>query len=83
MRKPDWSKQSERMWQFLLRHHNTEFSQPKLNAVAAGDGVYVNSFTKRVSEVRRRAQTVGLDLKKTRDEWHNGKRETGYTLFVP
>ena len=83
-RKVDWSKQSERLWQFLLAHPNQEFPTPELNRIAAGDGgLYVASISKRCHEVKARARMMGYDFLVTRDEWISGQRHTARTLFVP
>jgi hypothetical protein len=84
MKNPDWSKQSQRLWEFLLAYPNREHPAPTLNSIAAGNGLYVASFSKRVSEVRERARAMGYDFLKTKDERDStGQRHTGYTFYMP
>lgn len=80
MRKPDWSKQAERMWQFLRMHPNEEIAAPVLNSVGAGDGVYCSSFSKRISECRQKARELGRDVIMCRQAHRNGQRRTWYKL---
>lgn len=81
--KTQWSKQSQRLWDFLQANPNREFDAPALNRVAAGSGQYVSSISKRISEVRSAARNIGCDLLKTKDEWVGRQRQTGYTFFKP
>ena len=83
MRKPDWSKQAERMWNLFKENPNKDIPAPALDRAAAGDGNYIASRSKRISECRVRAKILGYDLLKSRDEWSNGKRFTHYRLVVP
>ena len=79
----DWSQQSSRLWLHLLSHIGQEQPAPVLNKAAAGEAQYIASFTKRISECRAKARSLGMDLVKTRDEWRDGQRHTAYTLISP
>lgn len=80
-----WSKQSARLLAFALSRPNEDLPQPDCNKAAAGeDGVYVNSFTKRVSEVRAEMRRRGGDFVLSKDEWVAGqRRRTAYKLIPP
>lgn len=69
------------MLDYALAHAGEELSAPLLNRIAAGDGVYVSSFSKRVSECRAEMQRRGGDFVLARDEWHHGHRQTAYILI--
>lgn len=77
----NWSKQSQRLYDYVKARPNVDIPQPELNKAAAGDGLFVNSFTKRVSEVRARIRSEGGDFLKTHDEWHGGQRKTWYCFY--
>lgn len=84
MTRTNWSAQSQRLWDYLANRPNEDIPQPELNRAAAGaGGVYVNSFTKRLSECRKRAQAAGGDVIKSRDEWVEGQRRTHYRYLPP
>lgn len=74
----NWSKQSQRLWDYLTARPWQLLSQPELNKAAAGDGAFVNAFTKRVSECRAKARAEGGDLVLAKDEWSGGQRRTFY-----
>ncbi len=77
----NWSKQSQRLYDHVRRFPGVDLPQPELNSAAAGPNeIYVNSFTKRVSEVRSRLRAEGRDLVLSRDEWKDGQRHTWYRL---
>lgn len=80
----DFSAQARRLWLFFLDHPDEDWSQPRLNSVAAdNEGNYVNSFTKRISECRARARAQGMDLILSLDEWDAGHaRHTWYRLVT-
>lgn len=88
MTRTNWSAQSQRLWDYLASKPNEDIPQPELNRAAAGaGGLYVNSFTKRLSECRKRAQAAGGDVIKSRDEWvklpdGSKRRETAYR-YIP
>ena len=77
-RKQDWSKQAQRLYEYVKARPGEDLSAPELNKAAAGDGQYVASFTKRVSEVRQRAKEEGCEFIKSYDEWLCGQRRTWY-----
>ena len=74
----NWSKQSQRLYEYVKARPCVDIPQPELNKAAAGDGLFVNSFTKRVSEVRAKARFEGGDFVKSRDEWDGRQRRTWY-----
>ncbi len=79
----DWSQQSERLWQYLFSNQGKDIPAPAMNRAAAGEGQFVSSLSKRVSECRRKARALGGDLVLSRDEWENGRRYTHYRLTLP
>lgn len=81
MRTQTLTKQSRRMLEYALALPNTDLPQPELNRAAAGDKMYVNSFSKRASEVRAEMQRRGGDFILSRDEWKDGERRTHYKLI--
>ena len=76
----DWSDQSRRLYNYASQHFGQDVPAPELNAAAAGDGSYVASFSKRISEVRRQAERDGYRFFLSRDEWCDGQRRTWYRL---
>jgi hypothetical protein len=79
----DWSKQAQRIYEFMRGHPNEEIPAPVLQRIAAGDGQYVASISKRISECRQRFAVEGQSLTMCRQEWINGQRHTFYKLSVP
>ncbi len=74
--------QTRRLLEYVLARPNQDINAPLLNEVAAGDnGVYVSSFTRRVSDVRKYMQNIGGNFIKSKDEWHGGQRRTAYRLI--
>lgn len=78
-----WSKQSARLLAFALERPNEDISAPELNKAAAGEGEYVSSLSKRVSEVRAEMRRRGGDFVLSKDEWVGGQRRTAYKLIPP
>ncbi len=89
MSKPNWSKQSERLWKFLVENVGKDCPAPACNRAAAGpDAQYVASISKRISECRAKAKSLGGDLVLSRDEWEfygdgSRRRFTHYRLRLP
>ena len=73
--------QTSRLLEYVLSRPNEDISAPQLNSVAAGDGIYVSSFSKRVSEVRKYMLNIGGNFIKSKDEWRGGQRRTAYRLI--
>ena len=73
--------QTRRMLEYVLERPNVDISAPFLNMIAAGDGMYVSSFSRRVSDVRKYMQNIGGNFIKSKDEWHGGQRQTAYRLI--
>ncbi len=79
-----WSKQSERLWKFLAENIGKDCPAPACNRAAAGpDAQYVASISKRISECRAKAKSLGGDLVLSRDEWEGQRRYTHYRLTLP
>jgi hypothetical protein len=78
-----WSKQSARLLAYALERPNTDLAAPDLNKAAAGEGEYVSSLSKRVSEVRAEMRRRGGDFVLSKDEWVSGQRRTAYKLIPP
>lgn len=83
MNRTNWSRQSQRLWDFLMANPNKEFPTPELSRICAGGNGWSSTITKRCSEVQKRAREQGYDFLVTRDEWVNGSRHTARTFFVP
>jgi len=80
----NWSKQSDRLWNYLVQWPNQDLSAVELDTVAAGlNGTYTRSFSKRISECRAKAKAQGMDLILSRDERHGTQRRTWYKLVKP
>jgi hypothetical protein len=74
--------QTQRLLEYVLARPNQDIRAIELNAVAAGDnGVYVSSFTRRVSDVRKYMLNIGGNFIKSKDEWVEGQRRTAYRLI--
>ncbi len=78
-----WSKQSARLLAFALERPNQDLPAPDCNKAAAGEGEYVSSLSKRVSEVRAEMRRRGGDFVLSKDEWVAGQRRTAYKLIPP
>jgi hypothetical protein len=77
----DWSQQSQRIYDYMLMRRGESIKSPQLNSIAAGPaGLYVSSFSKRMSEVRRKARANGYKLLKSIDRWLGRQRQTEYKL---
>ena len=74
--------QTRRLLEYVLSRPNQDIPAPELNAIAAGNGFYVSSFTRRVSDVRKYMQNIGGNFIKSKDEWRDGQRRTAYR-FIP
>lgn len=77
----DWSKQAKRIYDYVTAKPGVDIAAPILNQVAAGDGLYVASFSKRISEVRQRLRQESCDLILSNDIWANGHRHTFYRMI--
>ena len=73
--------QTWRMLEYVLARPNQGINAPLLNLIAAGDGMYVSSFSRRVSDVRKYMQDIGGNFIKSKDEWVDGQRRTAYRLI--
>ena len=69
------------MLDYAMARPSQDIRAPELNKAAAGDGEYVSSFSKRVSEVRHYMLEIGGNFIKSKDEWHGGQRRTAYRLI--
>lgn len=80
--------QTDRLLAFFEAHPNEDIPMPVLNGVCAGPGgVFAASWTRRLHEARKRAQSQGASIAKVRDEWvvtENGRaRQTAYRYLPP
>ena len=73
--------QSRRMLDYAMVRPSQDIPAPELNKAAAGEGQYVSSFSKRVSECRKYMLLIGGNFIKSKDEWHGNQRQTAYRLI--
>lgn len=75
--------QTNRLLAYLRARPWQVIPLPLLVQAAAGDGLYVTSISKRVSEARSAIQAQGGDLVLAYDRRENGQRRTAYRYVPP